>query len=149
MARTTDTGGRAFAALLGLAALAAASILPTPLAAQDAACVREQKPMVQTELIFGRNIGGRLGVTEARWARFLAHEITPRFPGGLTVIDGQGQWRDTVRGALVRERSKIVLVIAPDDDVGRDHISAIVAAYKRRFRQQSVAVLTRRVCASF
>lgn len=111
--------------------------------------MRDQKPMAKIELIFGRNIGGRLGVTESRWAKFLADEITPRFPGGLTVIDGQGQWRDPVRGALVRERSKIVLVLAPDDDAARDHISAIVAAYKRRFRQQSVAVLTRRICASF
>ena len=66
---------------------------PLPAAAQDLACRAAQKPMVVIDLMFGRNIGGRLGVTEARWSRFLADEITPRFPDGLTVVDASGQWR--------------------------------------------------------
>jgi hypothetical protein len=82
--------------------------------------------MVEVELMFGRNIGGRLGVTEARWARFLAREVTPRFPDGLTVFDANGQWRDAKRGRAVREPSKIVRVLTSAD--AQQQIDAIVAA---------------------
>ena len=85
------------------------------------------------EILFGRNIGRRHGVSEAAWSRFLAAEITPRFPHGLTVLDAAGQWRDQRRNTLVRERSKMVLLTLRDAaDQGK--IDAIVAAYKRRFR---------------
>lgn len=103
------------------------------------------QPAVTAELLFGRNIGGRLGVSEADWARFLAAEITPRFPDGLTVVDAAGQWRDGRR--TVREPSKVVLLVLKDG--GQARIEAIVAAYKKRFRQQSVGVLLRPACASF
>src|SRR5262249_41064108 len=58
------------------------------------ACNAPQKPMIEVELMFGRNIGGKLGVTDALWRQFLAREMTPRFPDGLTVFDTSGQWRD-------------------------------------------------------
>jgi hypothetical protein len=115
--------------------------------AQGLACRGGESAMVTAELLFGRNIGGRLGVTERRWSDFLAREVTPRFPDGLTVIDGAGQWRG--KRGLVRERSKLVLIVMPDDDAAREKIAAIVAGYKRRFRQDSVGVLTRPVCAAF
>jgi hypothetical protein len=117
--------------------------------AQGIACRAAQKPMIVTDLLFGRNIGGRLGVTETRWSRFLAAEITPRFPDGLTVVDASGQWRDAERNRIVRERSKLVTIIMPADADVQDKIDAIVAAYKRQFRQQSVGVVTRPACVSF
>lgn len=120
-----------------------------PARAQDPGCVRDQKPMVVIELVFGRNIASRFGVTEARWQRFVAREISPRFPDGYTVLDGRGHWRDPKGGGVVRERSKVVLLVIPDDEAVRDHVSAIVAAYKSKFRQQSVLVLSRRACATF
>lgn len=33
-------------------------------------------------------------VSDEDWRAFLAAEVTPRFPDGLTVIDAAGQWRD-------------------------------------------------------
>ncbi len=117
--------------------------------AQSFTCGSDQKPMLTAELLFGRNIEGRLGVTERRWSKFLANEITPRFPDGLTAIDASGQWRDQAGGKLVRERSKLVIIVMPDGAEARSRIAAIVAEYKRRFRQQSVGVLIRPVCASF
>jgi hypothetical protein len=112
-------------------------------------CRDPQKSMMVAELMFGRNIGGHLGVTESRWSRFLASEITPRFPGGLTVIDAAGQWLDPDTKKIVREPSKLVMVVLRDDAEGRGQIDAIVAAYKRRFRQQSVGVMIRPACVSF
>ena len=46
--------------------------------------------MLEIELMFGRNIGGKVGVTEEQWTEFVAGEITPRFPDGLSVDDALG-----------------------------------------------------------
>lgn len=122
-------------------------VLACAASAQTLECRLAQKPMVVADLLFGRNIGGRLGVTEKRWSRFLAKEITPRFPEGLSVVDASGQWRDTATKRIVRERSKLVTIIMPAD--AQEKIDAIVDAYKRRFRQQSVGVVIRPACVSF
>jgi hypothetical protein len=117
--------------------------------AQPLSCPAPAKSMLRAELLFGRNIGGRLGVSERQWARYLARELTPRFPDGLSVIDAAGQWRDAERGVVVREPSKIVVLVLADDVATRERLAAAVAVYKQRFKQQSVAVLTRPVCAAF
>jgi|SRR5215471_11885114 len=113
------------------------------------ACDAPFRPMQQIELMFGRNIAGHVGIGRAAWSRFLAREITPRFPDGFTVLDAAGQWRDPVHGELVREPSKMVIVVTTEDAAVRDRIAAIVAAYKVRFRQRSVGVISRPVCAAF
>jgi hypothetical protein len=112
-------------------------------------CPLPSKAMMRAELMFGRNIGGHPGVSEAAFARFVAAEITPRFPAGLTVIDAAGQWRDAATGRVVHERSKMVVLMIGDAPDARERIAAIAEAYKKRFRQQSVGVVTRPVCASF
>jgi Protein of unknown function (DUF3574) len=117
--------------------------------AQALDCRAGQQPTLTAELFFGRNIGQRHAVSDAAWSRFLAGEITPRFPAGLTVVDAAGQWRDGRRNALVRERSKLVLLTLRPGAADQAKIDAIVAAYKRRFHQHSVAVLVRPACISF
>src|SRR5581483_8036748 len=109
-------------------------------------CALPQKPMVETQLMFGRNIGGKLGVTERRWTKFLESEIVPRFPDGLTVVDAAGQWRDARTGRLIREPSKMVTVIGAQEAGFQGKLDAIVAEYKRRFRQDSVGVVIRQAC---
>jgi hypothetical protein len=118
-------------------------------AAAEDACSAPQQAMQQIELMFGRNIGGRLGVSETAWSRFLAREVTPRFPDGLTVVNASSQWRDKDRGTLVREPSKLLTIVAVADPATPDKLAAIVAAYKQQFHQQSVALITRPVCAAF
>ena len=44
------------------------------------------------ELLFGRSMPGGQ-VSEPAFQDFLAGVVTPRFPDGLTVLDGYGQWR--------------------------------------------------------
>jgi hypothetical protein len=129
--------------------LAAVLILLAPAAfAQPLACPAPEKAMLRAELYFGRSTGGAHGVSEHQWADFLAKELTARFPDGLTVLDAHGQWRDK-DGHMVSEKSKVVTVIAPNAEPTYEHIGAAAAAYKLRFRQKSVLIVTRPVCAEF
>ena len=123
---------------------------PVPAAwAQATSCPPPTRPMLRAEFYFGRNIGGRVGVSERQWARFLAREITPRFPDGLTVLDARGQWRDPARQVLVREPSKLVVIVAADDADTRRRLAEVAAAYKKRFRQKSAGLVLSTVCAAF
>jgi hypothetical protein len=122
-------------------------------AAQPAApsCHGTQQPKMIAELLFGRDIGiGRnVGVSEAEWQRFVAHELVSRFPDGLTIMDAVGQWRNRENGKILHEPSKhveIVLPGNPDDDARLD---AVVAAYKNAFHQHSVGVIVRPACVAF
>ena len=117
--------------------------------AQLVDCRGGQRPTQVAELMFGRNIGNRIGVSEARWSQFVDREITPRFPNGLTVFNAAGQWRDRASNRIVREPSKIVQIVLPGDveDVAR--LNEIAEAYKTRFKQQSVGVIVRPACVSF
>src|SRR6266849_2298239 len=137
------SAGRCYIVAYSLAAISVVADTPA------IACNAPQRPMQQIELMFGRNIAGHLRVGEAAWSRFLAREITPRFPDGLTVLDAAGQWQDPIGGRMVREPSKMVIIVAADDAPARDRITAIVAAYKQRFRQRSIGVISRSVCAAF
>jgi Protein of unknown function (DUF3574) len=126
--------------------LAAISLFANTLAV---ACDAPQRPMQQIELMFGRNVAGRVRVGEAAWWRFLAREITPRFPDGLTVLAAAGQWRDPGGRGALREASKMVIIVTTDDAAARERIATIVAAYKQQFRQRSVGVIAHSVCAAF
>jgi hypothetical protein len=112
-------------------------------------CHGTQQVKQVAELLFGRDIGHRLGVNESAWARFVAREITPRFPDGLTVSNATGQWRDRESGTIVREPSKRVEIVLPGAAGDEARLEAVVAAYKREFHQQSVAVIVRPACVSF
>jgi hypothetical protein len=123
--------------------------MAVPVMAQGLACSDPQKPMLEIDLMFGRNIGGELGVSERLWTEFVASEFTPRFPDGLSIDDALGQWRDPERNTIVQEPSKDVRVIVPADTEIKEKIDAIITAYKERFKQQSVGVVIRPACVSF
>jgi hypothetical protein len=106
-------------------------------------------PREVAELLFGRKIGDRLGVSATQWGRFVDREISPRFPDGLTVFDARGQWRDTERKTLVHEPSKVVEIVLPGKPDDGDRLEAIAQAYKSAFRQQSVGIVIRGACVSF
>jgi hypothetical protein len=132
--------------LLSAGLLAAAT---TGMRAEEQTCYGTQKPKLIAELLFGRDVGGKLGVGESVWARFVAREITPRFSDGLTVTDAVGQWRDPAGGAIVREPSKRVEIVLPGNADDEARLDAIAAAYKRDFHQHSVGIIVRTACVSF
>jgi hypothetical protein len=124
--------------LLALASSAGAQLLD---------CRGGQRPTEVAQLLFGRNIGNRIGVSERAWARFLDREIVPRFPDGLTVFDATGRYR--LANRVAREPSKIVEIALPGTPEDIVRLNEIVEAYKSRFKQQSVGLIVRPACVSF
>ena len=125
---------------------AAVLLLCAPAQAQERACAPPLEPMLRAELYFGRSIHGGRHVSDREWAQFLTHELTPRFPG-LTVLDARGAWK---RGEhQMRELTKVVVVVLPDGTAARGQIAAVAEAYKTRFHQSSVGIVSQAVCASF
>src|SRR3546814_19818243 len=92
--------------------------------------------MARLELYFGTQRPGGAPVTAAEWAGFLDEEVTPRFPDGLTVLEGNGQWRNS-KGVITRETAT-VLVILYEPAAGKETgIEDIRAADKARLTQVS------------
>jgi len=125
------------------------ALLPTACAVAPA-CPSGTAPAAIAELAFGRNAGGKLRVTDADWARFLAEEATPRFPDGLTALDTQGHWRGA-DGRIEQEPAKLLWLVLPGatlEEAGT-RTNALVAAYRMRFGQESVLRVLRSSCAAF
>jgi hypothetical protein len=134
--------------LVGFALLVAAmagAVAQTP----ALSCRGAQQPKLVAELLFGRDVGGRVGVSQAAWLRFVARELTPRFPDGFTISEATGQWRDRSSGTIVREPSKRVEIVLPGDADDDARLQAAVTAYKSRFHQQSVGIILRGACVAF
>lgn len=115
----------------------------------EADCPYGGRRTLVAEMLFGRNVGDRVGVSDVQFRRFVDEELTPRFPDGLTVVDATGQYRDAASDHIVREPSKVVLIALPEAPDARARLDAAAEAYKRRFRQQSVGVIVRQACVSF
>ncbi len=100
---------------------------------------RRVELFVRTELFFGAAKPDGTAVTEEEWRQFLDREITPRFPDGLTVLTGAGQFRDS-GGVIIRETSRLLILLYPlSSQRGSGvKIEYIREAYKRAFQQQSV-----------
>ena len=101
------------------------------------ACAEGAYAMARLELYFGTQRPGGAPVTDAEWAGFLDEEVTPRFPDGLTVLTGNGQWRNA-KGVVTKETSAVLVILyspAPEKEAA---IQDIRAAYKDRFDQESV-----------
>ncbi|QCK86456.1 DUF3574 domain-containing protein [Phreatobacter aquaticus] len=115
----------------------------------DPECPPGGRPRLVAELLFGRNINDRLGVSEGDFRAFTDHEVTPRFPAGFTVTDARGQYCDSARGVIVREPSKVLMIVLEEPARDLPRLAEIAEAYKRRFSQQAVGIVTRRACAAF
>ncbi|MGH1573012.1 DUF3574 domain-containing protein [Methylobacterium sp. P31] len=90
--------------------------------------------------------GGR--VSQSDWNRFLAERVTPRFPTGLTVFSGRGQWQGR-DGRLVHERARIVLIVTEATPEAVAALHGIREDYRDRFAQGAVGLILSRSCALF
>ncbi len=103
-----------------------------------------QKPFeaslfIRTELYFGRNKPDGSEVSRKDFDEFLSGFVTERFPDGLTVLKGRGQFLDS-DGEVERERSVVLILLYPVSARNEKSvkIEEIREEYKKRFLQQSV-----------
>jgi len=122
------------------AALAACCSVPAP------ACASGEQRSVSELLYFGTARPG--GVVSAdEWSGFLAREVTPRFPQGLSAWQAAGQWR-SADGSLTRENSYVLNLVHPESEAADLSVRAIVAAYKSQFQQEAVLRVRSQACMS-
>ncbi|HEY9876143.1 MAG TPA: DUF3574 domain-containing protein, partial [Candidatus Obscuribacterales bacterium] len=93
--------------------------------------------LVQQDLFFGRNIPGGGEVSEEQFQAFVDSVITPRFPAGLTIFNGDGQYRDSTN-TIIEEKSKLVTLFVEDTPASKTGINDLVASYLFSFNQESV-----------
>ena len=105
----------------------------------------------RTQLFFGLSKPGG-AVTDEEFQRFLDEYITPRFPDGLTLLAGTGQFRDA-SGVIIGEGAKLLILLYPprgrDGRDSSEKIELIPEDYKRLHQQQSVLRADDRSCVSF
>ena len=111
-------------------------------------CIAGAKPMTRLELMFGMSRKGGRTISDQEWRVFLAEEVTPRFPDGLTILQGYGQWRTTA-GRITREPMRLLLIVFEPAADSEARIEAIRAAFKHRFQQDSVLRVDGQACVSF
>lgn len=80
-------------------------------------------------------------VTEQEWKSFVEQVVTPRFPAGLTVFDGAGQWRNAT-GHVEREPSKVLVILHPNSESLDAKIDEVRRLYCERFSQEAVMKVT-------
>ncbi len=106
---------------------------------------------VETRLYFGLGPANQpsRGIDEAAWRGFLDREVTPRFPGGLSVVAAYGQWQGPREAAPERLRSRILVIDYPDTAENRGRIEAIRLAWRRLTGDLSVLRVTQPAAVSF
>lgn len=122
---------RTFLAVVSAAALLVAGTgCHTPSAAVAPAPFAGSKAWLRTELYMGT-------APAADWQRFLSEVVTPRFPGGFTVLEAQGQWQ-APSGEIRSLPSRVLVLLHPADPKSEAGIESIRSAFKERFLHVSV-----------
>ena len=131
---------------LGVGALAGYRLIGTEW--RIVTCRPGATALARLELFFGKAMPHGDEVSDAELRAFLDSEVSPRFPDGLMVLTGYGQWRSSETGSA-REKARVVEIWyrpAADSDA---KIETIRAAYKSRFGQESVMRVDGVSCVSF
>ena len=92
----------------------------------------------RTDLFFGTARPDGV-VTKEEFLVFIDQEVTPRFPDGLTILDGHGQFRGA-DGVLVKENSFVLVLLYPAETANEStrKIEQIRSLYITQFQQESV-----------
>jgi hypothetical protein len=111
-------------------------------------CPTKAALMARLELLFGMSRKDAAPISDAEWQSFVDQEVTPRFPDGLTIVQGYGQWRNS-KGVIAKENSRVLMIWYDPKADSDERIEAIRNAYKARFQQESVMRVDSFSCVSF
>ena len=130
----------------------AAVLLPVLLLAGCASVGPQTCPVGQArlrtaQLFFARQAPDQPRISDADFRRYVDQELTTRFPDGLTVLDGNRQWKGE-ENRLIRESAKIVLIVLPNAGDSQTRLTAAREAYKLRFKQDAILKVTAPACVS-
>ena len=92
---------------------------------------------VASLVFLGMPSGDGTAVSEQDWKGFIEDTVLPRFPQGLTVLEGSGFSRG-LDGVLVNEPSKVMMVVHPPAGDANRLLDEIATAYRKRFHQEAV-----------
>ena len=129
----------------GLAVLIAGLSLAGCATAPKPACPAGQSQVWTAQLFLGAKAPSRISDRDLR--AFVDREVTPRFPDGVTVVDGGGQWKGD-ENQLIREAAKVVTIVLPARSDAQAQVDAVRAAYKARFRQDAVVLTPPPACVA-
>lgn len=93
-----------------------------------------------SEIYMGRNIPGGGEVSEQQFSEFLATQVTPAFPAGLTVHDAYGQMQDSDL-QIVKQKTKVLLLVHEDSAASADAVKKVIFAYRSRFGNPQVMLM--------
>lgn len=105
-------------------------------------------PFVRTDLFFGRDRANAPPVSDDEWAKFVDEVVTPLFKDGLTTLDAGGQYLAT-SGALIKEQSKVLVLLHDGRAEASSRIDEIRDRYKDQFNQESVLRVDTDACVAF
>lgn len=128
---------RALGAAILVLALAGCSTAP------KLACPAGQSQLRTAQLFLGAKPPARVSDGDIR--KFVDAEVTPRFPEGVTVMDGGGQWRGD-ENRMIREAAKVVMIVLPETGDPAGKVEQVRAAYRAKFKQDSVVVMPPPAC---
>lgn len=112
------------------------------------ACLTGQTSAIRDALYFGFTTPDGTRISEAEWQTFLRDAVTQAFPAGFTVLEGAGQWLGA-SGAVVREPSRVVVLLHPASAEADERIRDVVRRYRQEFRQEAVMWERTAACLSF
>jgi Protein of unknown function (DUF3574) len=103
------------------------------------AALKGSLDFARTELFFGTAKADGPPVTDEEFLAFVDDEITPRFPDGLTLLKGDGQFRGE-EGVIIKEDSFVLILLYPVETFRESNrrIDTIRQLYKAQFQQESV-----------
>ncbi len=134
-------------AFRALAVLLAAFVVAGCASLRSQACRATEDLVVADTLYFGTNKPGGI-VSDAEWQAFLATDVTPRFPQGITSWQASGQWRSAT-GALEHESSHVLQLVHPDNADTERAVREVMDLYRKRFEQEAVLRVRLPACTSF
>lgn len=93
---------------------------------------------IRTEMYFGMSDSGTV-ISSDQWQDFVDKSITPRFPEGLTIVFGNGQFR-AGDGQVAKEPTAILILLRKKETEKQDDVNleTIAKEYDVRFHQESV-----------
>lgn len=110
--------------------------------------ITKSAPWHQSTLYFGLSQQDGSIISQQQWQHFVDAEISPRFPDGFTVLNGDGQWKDN-QGKIAKEPSRVVIILHPALKEYTVKISELRQFYKQRYHQQSVLLTTQAASVEF